>query len=199
MVIRSLRWLWRRLRPASPRWIHLLLLLLLRLLPVMVLVMVAMLQVGSNGAVLICHLKKEAATSEGLRGAPAAAATDGAVTGANAAYSAVSSCKPISFDGAIGATAAAVDSSGGGGGGGRCLHPVAFSVLADAFDSIVNVAVQQQDFAILAAALELSMKLYTSAGFGSSVRLLHALSSNPYLYTRFVWGGLLSLQLRTVT
>ncbi|GLI67075.1 hypothetical protein VaNZ11_011272, partial [Volvox africanus] len=147
------------------------------------------LQVGSNGGILIDYLQKEAATSEARRQAVAAAANDGAITGANAVTSSI----PMPSNGRIGAAFA----SGGGGSGGRSLHPVAFSVLADAFDAIVNAAVQQQVFAVLTATLELSMKLYTSAGSGSAVRLLHALSSNPYLYTCYIWGGLLSHQLRS--
>ncbi|GLC69372.1 Scytalone dehydratase [Pleodorina starrii] len=93
---------------------------------------------------------------------------------------------------------ASAGGAGGGastGGGGRCLHRAAYGVLADAFDALVSAAVQQQDFGVLADALELSTRLHTFTS--CKVPLLHSLPSNPLLFTRYAWVGMFSHKLRT--
>ncbi|KXZ53707.1 hypothetical protein GPECTOR_6g624 [Gonium pectorale] len=83
-------------------------------------------------------------------------------------------------------------------GAGRCIHRTAYGVLADALDALVSAAVQNQDFGVVADALELAMLLYTYTGSHTKVRLLHALAGNPYLYTRFAWRGMFSHTLLTL-
>lgn len=51
-----------------------------------------------------------------------------------------------------------------GDGGGRWLHLFTYGILVAAFDALVTACVQQHDFALLEATLELSMRLFTSPG-----------------------------------